>query len=1454
MSNVVRKRGGPNRGGGRGSKPRGGQGGGHRGGQGGGHGGGKGQRSSGFAAETGARKGNFDYLDDDFVLMPRETSDRNNRTGSKGSSGRGSSGRGSSGRSSSGRGSTGSSGRGSSGSDRQQGWGSEGTHQGRGNDEYRGRGRGGPRGRGRGEPRKVQMQQLRMTTENQELVRDVLRELQGSEPSEISEQGYDELHNRSDFRFWTQDKSMVLEGATGFQAENENESQEELVNKYALLKLLKYGFHRDHCLAALEETNGDVGQALDHLLQECFHFSPKHKHKRKRTKSQGGGETDGQMQEALQQREEEAMALSSIYQEDFDERIPNRVWVMNFDLPHVTDHFVEKARSLQNRKQQMVDRSLSSVGLCRFYQQGHCRFGSKCKFWHKREGHSKSYQELCDNADAQVYQLEIRFPEGNLYPMEPPLVAFLTSNPDFPIGKSLNISNLLFEEAKEIAESASPVVFSLVSVLEDAPQMIKTLEQKLLPLSLAPSAAKPVEKKPAFKQGAGRGKPQNAAADNSTGHKPSNSCALAKGKDTPVGREQSEDSDSTDEDGGSSSSEIESEPAPVKAEKNQPMRRDKRAIERENRTLKEQFRKKKHSHSYKSFLADRQKLPAWKEQGTILETLDRNQVVVVSGMTGCGKTTQVPQFILDASLKIPGPSLCNIICTQPRRISAMAVAERVANERAVKLGGVVGYQIRLENKQSTSTRLLFCTTGILLRRLEGDFNLDGVSHVIVDEVHERSEESDFLMMVLRDLLPKRKDLRVLLMSATLNAELFSSYFNGCPVIDIPGRTFPVEQYFLEDAIEWTNYKLEENSTYSRPIKRSNAVPSDSTSKQLKNYQYGGVEDEIEEALASTSIKPAKDNMRDWNLTVQQLAVRYCDYSKSTIKVLGTMDAEKINNDLIEELVSWIVFGDHEYPKDGAILIFLPGLAEILSCYEQLQSSLGGPRAKKQFKLVPLHSSLSSEEQNSAFLKPKEGVTKIVIATNIAETSITIDDIVYVIDAGKMKEKRYDSSKGMESLETTWVSRANALQRRGRAGRVTEGVCFHLYTANTYQHHLRDQPIPEIQRIPLEQLVLRVKILDLFKGMSVREVLSNLLEPPPISNNQDAILRLQNLGALDKEEGLTSLGYHLASLPVDVRIGKLMLFGAIFRCLDPVLTIAASLSFKSPFVAPFDKRDQADKKKLEFAIGNSDHLTLLRAYKGWTTCIGRGSYNGYRYCHENFLSLKTLQMIASMKHQFAELLSSIGFIKEGLSSKMMDRKTGGNGDAVLKMCGPEGNANADNSRLVLAVLCAALYPNVVQVMTPESKYSQTSAGAVPKAPRPEDIRFKTRDDGYVNVHPSSVNFQVRHYESPYLVFHEKIKTSKVYIRDCSMVSVYPLLLFGGCDLSINMDRGRFIISLDEGWIRFNVATVEVAELVRELRLELDQLLQDKIQQPNMDLCTCPRGSRIITAIVQLITTQ
>ncbi|XP_072032670.1 putative ATP-dependent RNA helicase DHX57 [Amphiura filiformis] len=1398
MSQAVKKKGGrPNRGGGR-FNNRGGGGRGRGGGRGGSSSNNKSKRPSGPPSETGSKEGNFAaYDDDDVVLLPKQYEDpgRFNR---------------------------------------------------RPMSSYQSK---------RGGGSKVKMQSLHMSDTNQELVRDVLRELHGEELGNIDEDGYNELDHRSEHQYWTTENTLTVQGVEQFGAQQvtDGSTYAEMVNKYALDNLLRYGFHREHCVTALQE-NDDVGAALEYLLKKCYDDD-----KAKQSKDKACHGEDVTMETALEQRQDEALALSSIYAEDFEEKIPNKLWTLQLDLNHF-DEIIEKLSKQDEKKQKQQkyteskNADVDPKDVCPFYLQGNCRYGSRC--WKKHVTPFGSDRTTVDGTfveeeiDGKKYELEVRFPGDNKYPFEAPLIAFSSRTSKFPIIKCLNISKRLYDESKTLAEDGEPAVFSLISILEDETQMKDVLSEKRLIVSLP----KRFENKDEGHKFVCQSKKQRKEKTDTSpkGTSQMDSRASDKGAKNVDNKDQGGEEDESS----SSSSDEEVPTTPEKPGKIFVFpRQNQKVIERDNRQLRENFHKKQHHKSYKTMLAQRQQLPAWKEQDNILDLLRDNQVVVVSGMTGCGKTTQVPQFILDASLRSANRgSVANVICTQPRRISAMSVAERVAKERATHLGGIVGYQIRLESKQSSSTRLLFCTTGILLRRLESDTRLEGVSHIIVDEVHERSEESDFLMMVLRDLLPKRRDLRVILMSATLNAELFSGYFDDGPVIEIPGKTFPVESFFLEDAIEMSKYKLEEDSFYSRPIKRSNAAPSENTARQLQKGNFVGMENEIEDALATLHVAYPEDRIKDWNLTVTQMALRYEDYRKTTIKTLATMDQDKINNDLIEELVKWIVSGKHEYPSSGAILIFLPGLAEITSLYEQLNASLCGPKAQKQYKIIPLHSSLSSEDQNAAFVRPKEGVTKIVIATNIAETSITIDDVVFVIDAGKMKEKRYDPSKGMESLDITWISKANAQQRRGRAGRVTEGVCFHLFTSHTYEQHLRDQPIPEIQRAPLEQLVLRIKLLDMFKGKSVKEVLERLLEPPVATHIDDAIHRLQDLGALNAAQDLTPLGYHLAGLPVDVRIGKLMLFGAIFRCLDPVLTIAASLSFRSPFVAPFDKRDQADKKRKEFAIGNSDHLTLLRAYKGWTTALQRSQYNGYRYCHENFLSIKTLQMIASMKHQFTELLSSIGFIKEGLFSKQMERMAGRYGDAVVKAAGYEANSNADNSKLVVAVLCAALYPNVVQVMTPETKYSQTSVGAVQKAPKPNELKFKTKDEGYIHIHPSSVNFQVRYYESPYLVYHEKVKTSKVYIRDCSMVSVYPLLLFGGCSLHVDMERGKFIISLDDGWIRFKVNSVEVAELVRELRLELDQLMADKISNPNMDLCTCPRGSRIITAIVQLITTQ
>ncbi|XP_039595001.1 putative ATP-dependent RNA helicase DHX57 [Polypterus senegalus] len=1321
---------------------------------------------------------------------------------------------------------------------------------------YRGRGGGGcgsrPRLRavqfGPVEIPSMPMQTIHMSSANQAEVKELLRELQtqilespnevesGSEPEP---EEYDELDYREDDQYWlTNDEPLERPDYSRFKSDSweVQEVCKTPPSPFAIGKLCRYGFDRERSKLALEACNRDVGAALEVLMQQCY-------------TGKYGTRTNAvflseeiTMQDCMLQRQEEAFALASIYGIKFCERIRNRVWTVN-----LAPDFLPSA--LNNNKEMKMKREASQFppkDVCRFFmKEGGCRFGARCRFKHHvpsdvtlnvLRNPINSSQVYGDAFSPPLYELEIRFPEGNRYPYQAPVVAFTSTDEKVPLPGRLHISEYLFGEALVAAETGGPAVFTLISCLENEAKITELLSiahhtfsvpPPVLPCSLSTKTRST--------------KCNNPSSEIST-----------RSVSQPL--EVKQDFELEDEE----DAEEETQTVPVENESyvNFKKKLTKKfewrpeSVELENAKLCRQFRSKQSSRRFLSMLQERQKLPAWQEREAILEMLSKNQVLVVSGMTGCGKTTQIPQFILDHSLKGPPNAVTNIICTQPRRISAISVAERVAHERAERLGTSVGYQIRLESVKSPSTRLLYCTTGVLLRRLEGDAELCGVTHVIVDEVHERTEESDFLLLVLRDLIVQRPNLRIVLMSATLNAALFSQYFGSCPIVNIAGCTFPVDQYFLEDAIEITRYVLEDGSPYmksarqlNQPSKgKSNWNPVDQLEEDMWSYMHFQKDDFV------------KDSLPDQLLTFQQMTIRYKATSRAVLKTMATMDLEKINMDLLESLLEWIVDGKHNYPP-GAVLVFMPGLAEIKMLYEQLQSNrLFNNRHNKRCVIYPLHSSLTSEEQQAVFKRPPEGVTKIVISTNIAETSITIDDVVFVIDSGKMKEKRYDASRSMESLEDAWVSRANALQRKGRAGRVASGVCFHLFTSHCFHHQLAEQQLPEIQRVPLEQLCLRIKILDMFAERPLESVFSQLIEAPPSSSVEAAKQRLQDLGALTSDEKLTPLGYHLASLPVDVRIGKLMLFGAIFRCLDPALTIAASLAFKSPFVSPWDKREMANFKKLEFAIANSDHLALLQAYKGWQSAAKYGPHAGFRYCRENFLSGKVLQEIASLKRQFTELLSDIGFVKEGLKARVIERQCSKGGDGVLQATGDEANSNADNIKLVSAMLCAALFPNVVQVTTSQGKQQQTRTGAVKMQPKPDELRFVTKNDGVVHIHPSSVNYQVRYYESPFLVYHEKVKTSRVFIRDCSMVSVYPLVLFGGGQVKVDLENGEFVISLDDGWTRFAAESHQVAELVKELRWELDQLLEDKIKNPSMDLCNCPRGSRIIDVIVKLVTTQ
>ncbi|XP_014670430.1 PREDICTED: ATP-dependent RNA helicase DHX36-like [Priapulus caudatus] len=554
----------------------------------------------------------------------------------------------------------------------------------------------------------------------------------------------------------------------------------------------------------------------------------------------------------------------------------------------------------------------------------------------------------------------------------------------------------------------------------------------------------------------------------------------------------------------------------------------------DGKLLVEAERKQADSHWLK-MQGFRRNLPSYAMQQKIVETIKQNQVVVLSGETGCGKTTQVPQFILDDYIKRGDGSLCRVACTQPRRISAITVAERVADERAEPCGGCsTGYQIRLQSRLPREQgSIMYCTTGIMLRWLTSDRVLSRVSHIVLDEVHERDLQSDFLIIIVRDILPLRPDLKLILMSATLNADQFSTYFGTCPMLHIPGYTFPVTEYLLEDVVEMTRYFPEGKALQQE--KR------DSRRKQR--------------LLCQEDVMRQEEYSSQFPVYLRTLQGRYSVHTVDAIRVMNT---EIVDHQLILAVMRHIVTGIRE---EGAILTFLPGWSDISNVNKLLSSDT--MFRSKSFLVIPLHSMMPTVSQKEVFNRPPPGVRKIILATNIAETSITIDDVVFVIDCGKTKMKKFDVENNITTLKAEWVALANAKQRSGRAGRVQAGYCFHLY--NRLQQSLMDAyQLPEILRTPLEELCLQVKLLRL--GL-VQPFVSRAMEPPSDAVLTLALRNLTTLNALDENEDLTALGFHLARMPTDPHTGKMILFAAMFRCLDPVLTIAASLSFKDAFVIP-----------------------------------------------------------------------------------------------------------------------------------------------------------------------------------------------------------------------------------------------------------------------------------------------
>ncbi|KAM4710439.1 3'-5' RNA helicase YTHDC2 [Discoglossus pictus] len=876
----------------------------------------------------------------------------------------------------------------------------------------------------------------------------------------------------------------------------------------------------------------------------------------------------------------------------------------------------------------------------------------------------------------------------------------------------------------------------------------------------------------------------------------------------------------------------------------------------------------------------RQSLPVFEKHEDIVKIIKDNKVVLIVGETGSGKTTQIPQFLLDDCNKNGIP--CRIFCTQPRRLAAIAVAERVAAERGEKIGQTIGYQIRLESRVSPKTLLTFCTNGVLLRTLmAGDSTLSTVTHVIVDEVHERDRFSDFLLTKLRDVIQKHPTLKLILSSAALDVNLFLRYFGGCPVIYIQGRPFEVKELFLEDILRTTGYTNKEMLKYKKEKQceekqkttlsewysakennmktehqRQRSVPNiaeeydllddggDTVFSQLTEKDVNCLEPwlikEIDACLSDIWLHRDVDAFAQiFHLILTEnvsVDYRHSETSATPLMVaagrgflsqveqlisMGANVHSKASNgwmavdwakhfgqsevvDLLESYSASLEFGNldestlvqadnsslsnedrellkayhHSFDDEkvdldlimhllysicqsyeaGAILIFLPGYDEIVGLRDRiLFDDKRFADNSHRYQVFMLHSNMQTSDQKKVLKTPPLGIRKVILSTNIAETSITVNDVVFVLDSGKVKEKSFDALNHVTMLKMVWISKASAVQRKGRAGRCRPGMCFRLFSRLRFQNMLEYQT-PELLRMPLHELCLHTKLLAPI-NCPIADFLMKAPEPPPALIVRNAVQMLKTIDAMDTWEDLTELGYHLADLPVEPHLGKMVLCAVVLKCLDPILTIACTLAYRDPFVLP----TQASQKRAamlcrkRFTAGTfSDHMALLRAFQAWQKARSDGWERAF--CEKNFLSQATMEIIIGMRTQLLGQLRASGFVRAR-----------GGGDIR------DVNTNSENWAVVKAALVAGMYPNLIHV---------DRENMVLTGPKEKRVRF----------HPTSVLSQPQYKKIPpangqasaiqslptdWLIYDEMTRAHRIAnIRCCSVVTPVTTVIFSG----------------------------------------------------------------------------
>ncbi|PHH71201.1 hypothetical protein CDD80_5443 [Ophiocordyceps camponoti-rufipedis] len=637
----------------------------------------------------------------------------------------------------------------------------------------------------------------------------------------------------------------------------------------------------------------------------------------------------------------------------------------------------------------------------------------------------------------------------------------------------------------------------------------------------------------------------------------------------------------------------------------------------------------------------RKSLPIYQYRDQFLAALEEYQILVIVGETGSGKTTQLPQYLHEAGYTKDG---MKVGCTQPRRVAAMSVAARVADEVGVKVGNEVGYSIRFEDCTGDKTVLKYMTDGMLLREFMTEPDLAGYSALMIDEAHERTVHTDILLALVKDLARERRDLKLLISSATMNATKFSEYFDDAPIFNIPGRRYPVDIYYT-------------------PAPEANYLAA---------------------AITTT-------------------------------------------------------FQIHTTQGKGDILIFLTGQDEIEAAELEISETARklGSRIK-ELVICPIYANLPSDLQAKIFEPTPEGARKVVLATNIAETSLTIDGIVYVIDPGYVKENLYNPATGMSNLVAVPCSRASANQRSGRAGRVGPGKCFRLYTKFAYMNEMDESTTPEIQRTNLNGVVLQLM------SLGVNDVLNfEFMDPPPIEALTGALNQLFALQALNHRGELTKLGRQMAEFPTDPMLAKAVLAADGEGCVEEVLSIVSMLGEASAlFFRPKDKKIHADSARNRFTVREGgDHLTLLNVWTQWVD-----SDFSPVWARENFLQQRSLTRARDVRDQLAKLCDRV--------------------EVSPSTCG------AANLGPIKRAITAGFFPNAARLQRSGDGYRLVKNGTG------------------VWIHPSSVLMAVDPPEKMVLYF-ELVQTSKEYMR-----SVMPIEAAWLAELAPHFHRKKDIEELEE----------------------------------------------------------